>query len=197
MDKPDINRLLEFQKLLKQFNQVERALHRKHKGIYQLENDSEHSYNLTMTAWYLARYFDELNVDMIIRYALVHDFLEVYAGDTYIFDEEMAPTQAGREQAALKKLRELWSDFSDLNKYIQDYENLVDPEARFVYALDKFMPVMTIFINDGYTWKFENSSVKKIIESRIDKIEKSGEVKPYFDRFCEILLESPALLPAE
>lgn len=198
MNKPDITRVLEFQRLLQQFTETERALHRKHKDGYILENDTEHSYNLTMTAWYLATYFPNLDRDLIVRYALVHDFLEVYSGDTYIFASgEVLATQAEREQQAAIKLQDLWADFPELHENIQEYELLTNSEAKFVYALDKFMPIMTMYINDGYTWKTENSSVKKVRDSRIHKVELSEEIKPYFDQLCELLLDSPDLLPAE
>ena len=85
--KADITRLLELQRLLAAFSQVERMNHRKHADAFVPENDTEHSYNLAMTAWYLAKWFPELNRDLLIRYALVHDLVEVHAGDTYIWFE--------------------------------------------------------------------------------------------------------------
>jgi 5'-deoxynucleotidase YfbR-like HD superfamily hydrolase len=74
--KANIHRLLELQQLLLVFSQVERRNHRKHNDQYIRENDTEHSYNLAMTAWYLAQWFPDLNKDLIIQYALVHDLVE-------------------------------------------------------------------------------------------------------------------------
>lgn len=198
MSKPTISRVLEFQALLQQFSEVERALHRKHKAGYQFENDTEHSYNLTMTAWYLASFFPHLDTDLIIRYALVHDFLEIYSGDTFIFgSSDELSTQQDREERAIKELHEKWDDFPDLHHYIHEYETMENAESKFVFALDKFMPIMTMYVNDGYTWKTEHSSVKKIRDSRIAKVVVSEEIKPYFDELCEVLLDSPELLPPE
>lgn len=85
-DKPDIRRLLEFQKLLVQFQHISRVTHIP--GSWEAENDTEHSYNLAMTAWFLAPHFPQLDCDKLIRYALVHDLVEVHAGDTYIYADE-------------------------------------------------------------------------------------------------------------
>jgi 5'-deoxynucleotidase YfbR-like HD superfamily hydrolase len=69
--KPDIHRLIELQKLLLQFQSIERVVHVP--DNFEYENDTEHSYNLTITAWFLAQYFPHLDRDKVIRFALVHD----------------------------------------------------------------------------------------------------------------------------
>lgn len=148
MTKPDIHRVIEFQKLLLQFAHVERVTHRKHKDSVIQENDTEHSYNLAMTAWFMAEYFPELDRDLIIRLALVHDMVEIHAGDTYIYaDTEVLATKRDREAQALQQLKADWSDFPEMTQHIEDYEHRTSAESRFVYALDKIMPMMLIYIN--------------------------------------------------
>lgn len=198
MPKPDIHRLLEFQKLLAQFNEVDRRLHRKRDGKYQQENDSEHSYNLVMSAWYVSSFFPHLDQNLILRYALVHDFVEVFAGDTYIFAsaEELA-SKSDREKVALDRLKEEWNDFADLTRYAHEYEELANEEAKFVYALDKVMPMMTIYIHDGYTWATEGVTLAQLRNKKASQVEVSPEIKPYFDELCEVLLNAPELIPAE
>jgi putative hydrolase of HD superfamily len=76
-----------------------------HNGKYIQENDTEHSYNLAMTAWYLAAYFPELDKNKLIRYALVHDLVEIHAGDTFAFgDAKHIASKSEREAAALNQL---------------------------------------------------------------------------------------------
>lgn len=198
-DTPDIHRLLEFQKLLLEFSKVERVTHRRHtNSSFIPENDTEHSYNLALTAWFLTEYFPHLDRDKAIRFALIHDLVEIHAGDTFIYgDEAHIATKKAREEAALKQLRKDWPDFPELSEQITEYETHASEEAKFVYALDKIMPIMLIYLNDGYTWKQEGITVARLHKAKKDKVTVSKEIKPYYDQLYELLTKSPHLLPLE
>lgn len=193
--KPTIQRIIEFQRLLLQFSHIERVLHRRHKDTYIHENDTEHSYNLAMTAWYISNWFPELDKNKVIRFAMIHDMVEVYAGDTYIYgtEEELA-SKHQREIDALKKLQNEWSDFPDLTNDIFNYELRDSKEARFVYALDKIMPVMLIYISDGYSWKKNHVTVKMLYEKKKEQVAQSPEILPYFNALHELLLKHPEMI---
>lgn len=193
--KPDINRLLELQKLLLSFSQVERTVHRKHAGDYILENDTEHSYNLAMTAWFLAEWFPELDKDLVIRYALAHDLVEVHAGDTYIYGSEAElSSKKSRETDALRQLTTDWHDFDDMTNTIEAYENRHDPESKFVYALDKIMPILLIYLHDGYSWEKSGVTVAMLYDAKIEKVRESAEILPYFEQLHELLLSRPDVI---
>jgi putative hydrolase of HD superfamily len=193
--KADLNRLIALQKLLLAFSQVDRRAHRLHEGEYIPENDTEHSYNLAMTAWFLSQEFPELDKNLVIRYALVHDLVEIHAGDTYIYGtKDELDSKAQREADALKQLDSEWSDFQDMSKSIHAYEHRIDAESKFVYALDKIMPIMLIYIHDGYTWKKEGVTVNMLYEAKIEKIRLSPEILPYFDEIHKLLLSRPDLI---
>jgi len=192
---PDVHRLIELQKLLSAFTQIERSVHRIHLGTYVTENDTEHSYNLAMTAWYLAAWFPHLNKDLLIRYGLVHDLVEVHAGDTYIYGtKEDIDSKEEREAEALKKLQKEWKDFPDMLASIETYETKKDPEARFVYALDKLMPIMLVYIHDGYSWREANVNLDMLHEAKIAKVSLSPEILPYFEELHSFLLEHPEII---
>jgi putative hydrolase of HD superfamily len=196
MTKPDINRLIQFQRLLVEFAHVERVTHRKHKDSIIKENDIEHSYNLAMSAWFLVQYFPELDRDTVIRLALVHDIVEVHAGDTYIYGSEQdLASKTEREEKALKKLENDWDDFPELTQLIHDYEMRDSNESRFVYALDKIMPIMLIYITDGYTWKQEGINLEQLDSKKRDKTQLSPEIHPYYEQLYELLVSSPHLIP--
>jgi putative hydrolases of HD superfamily len=195
MKQPDAQRLIEFQRLLLAFSHIERRLKRKHHGNYIHENDTEHSYNLAMTAWFLSAYFPALDKNAVIKLALVHDLVEVHAGDTYIYaTPDIIATKPAREAAALKQLRREWQDFPDMITYIEDYELRKTPEATFVYALDKVMPMMLIYINEGKTWHEEGITVDQLHTSKQNKVALSPEIEPYYNEIKEILLNSPDLI---
>jgi len=196
MNKPDITRLLELQRLLQSFNEIDRRVHRNHGGKMRHENDTEHSYNLTMTAWFLTPHFPELDKDLLIEYALIHDLVEVHAGDTYIYgtSEEIA-TKVEREKQAAAKLLADWADFPEIHKLIENYETRADEEARFIYALDKIMPIMQIYIHKGYTWQKEGITAEQPHANKYDKVKLSPEVTPYYEQLYELLLSSPDFIP--
>ncbi len=197
MKKPDIYRLIEFQQFLVQFSQIERMTHRFHKDKHVQENDTEHSYNLALTAWFLAPHFPELDRDLLLRLALVHDLVEVHAGDTYIYGSQKdLASKAKREAEALKKLEVDWPDFSEMTTLIKDYEEKNTPEAKFIYALDKIMPIMLIYVHKGYTWKQEKITVKMLDAAKREKVALSPEIKPYFDELYNLLLDSPHFINA-
>lgn len=193
--KPTIERLLELQKLLLEFSNVERVLHRRRNNELQMENDTEHSYDLAMTAWYLTKWYPHLDKNKIIKYALVHDFVEVHAGDTFTYgSEESLASKDKREADALRKLQKEWSDFDELTDEIVRYESLADEEAKFVYALDKIMPVMMIFIHDGYSWKEHKITAKMLYDKKKNQVVQSPEIYPYFIELHDLLLKHPEIV---
>jgi putative hydrolase of HD superfamily len=188
MNKPDILRLLELQKLLLRFSQIQRRIDRKQDEAYIKESDTEHSYNLAITAWYLCTYFPRLNRDKVIRFALVHDLVEIHAGDTYIYGpQEHLDSKKEREAAALRQLTADWPDFSDLTAQMEEYESHKSEEAKFIFALDKIMPIMQIYIAGGYTWRLEGVTLEKLHAAKIHKVAVSPEIKPYYDKLYELL----------
>lgn len=197
--KPPIKRLIELQRLLMKFSHVERVIHRQRpdRDAPIRENDTEHSYNLALTAWYLADNFDDLDSNIVIRFALVHDLVEVHAGDTYAYaDKATLNSKEEREAKALVKLKEEWSDFPEMIKDIEAYESRETNEAKFVYALDKIMPIMTIYINNGYTWKQEGITLGQLEAIKVNKVAVSEKIVPYYEELIEILRKSPELIPA-
>ena len=194
--KPDINRLIELQKLLQEFSNIERVPERTNAtGRYVRENDTEHSFNLAMTAWFLAPFFPKLNEITLIKLALAHDLVEIHAGDTYIYGtpEEIA-SKSDREAAALNQLRDDWSDFPNVTECISHYETKSSPEACFVYALDKIMPLMMLYINNGHTWKEKDITLEQLKHVKHDKVATSPEVMDYYTQLVQLLEKSPHII---
>ncbi len=176
----DLERILEFQKLLHAFARVERVAHITDRDIR--ENDAEHSYFMALMAWYIVDAFKlPLARDTVIRYALLHDLVEVHAGDTYILDTEAIKTKEAREAAALDKLKKDFIDFPALAETIETYEAQADEESRFVKRLDKIMPVFANYLQQGRTWKEGNVSFDEIVEHKRDKIPQDTEIRELLD----------------
>jgi putative hydrolase of HD superfamily len=191
MTKPDIHRLIDFHKFLLQFQAIERRPLLPDEFNNRPENDTEHSYNLAMMAWFLCEYFPQLDRDKVIRYGLIHDLVETHAGDTYIFDDDrMLNSKIDREAEALAQIKEDWIDFPELGQNIHDYEQRTDEESKFIYALDKVMPLIMIYIGEGKTWKKLNITLPQLHNQKIPKVSVSPEIAPFYDELYELLVQS-------
>jgi putative hydrolases of HD superfamily len=193
MQQPNIDRLVEFHKMLLQFQAIDRALYVPDKGDRH-ENDVEHSYNLAMAAWFLCQYFPTLDSNLVIRLALVHDLVEIHAGDTFPFhNEQEVATKQDREAAALQKIRTEWADFPDMATYMDQYEQRDTPEAKFVYALDKVMPMIVNMLQGGRIWKEHDITLNDLREVKGAKVALSPEIEPYYKELLTILENKPEL----
>lgn len=196
MNRTDIVRLIEFQALLLQFSATERRLDVP-PDFKKQENDTEHSYNLAMAAWFLSKYFPELNRDKLIRLALVHNLVEIYAGDTYFYAEETERlSKIEREAKALRRLEAEWPDFPDLTATIHTYEQKDSAEAKFIYALDKIMPIMVIYLGEGHTWRKEGITHNRLHSAKLPKVSVSPEITEYYEQLHRLLLEHPHYFPS-
>jgi putative hydrolase of HD superfamily len=194
--KPNLDRIISLQEFFIAFGDIERVIHLKTSSGHVKENDIEHSYSLAMTGWFLSQAFPHLNSSKIIRYALVHDIVEVYAGDTYVFaDQSELNSKKAREAEALKRIRKEWRDFSEMLEAIDSYESMSDEESKFVYALDKIMPIILNVVSKGHTWHKEGISLRQLHDVKKDKVKVSAEISQYYDEIYGLLQKNPTWFP--
>lgn len=188
---PSLNRLFELQDLLLTFRDIKRIVHLPG-GSNELENDVEHSYALAITAWFIAQYYAELNTNRVIQLALAHDLLEVHAGDTFFYaTDDVIADKKQREKQAVEQIKIDWKDFPELADTIDEYEALESPESCFVYALDKIMPILVVFMNQGYTWHDRDITYEILHKHKKDKISVSPEVNHYYQALIKLLQQHP------
>lgn len=183
-----LENILEFAQMLNAFRRVERVVYAN--GTDRLENDSEHSYHLAMLAWYIVSAEKlSLDRDLVLKYALVHDLVEVYAGDTYVYttDTKHKENKVSREHRALVRLKKEFPLGEDILTLVDQYEKREDRESRFVYALDKIQPVIQIYLDSGRIWKEKDVTWEMLFEYKKDKVALSPEVQPYFDELMALL----------
>ena len=158
------------------------------------ENDAEHSYALALTAWFLCGYFKELDRDRVLRCALAHDLVEVYAGDTSVFaNAEKLSSKPQREAEALQRLAGEWSDFPDLIVCMQEYKARASNEAKFVYALDKIMPIILNYAQQGKGWRKHNITFEQLHDTKKVKVQADPRISQYYDQLCTLFAEQPEL----
>lgn len=130
------------------------------------ETDAEHSWQVALMAVLLAEYADpQVDINHVVVMLLVHDLVEIDAGDTFIYDEQARATQADRELKAAdrifgllpegqgERLRALWEEF----------EAQESREARFANAMDRLQPLLTNYFTKGATWKEPGVTQDRVI----------------------------------
>lgn len=119
------------------------------------ENDAEHSWHLALAAVLLKEHMEEdVDITKVMIMVLIHDLVEIDAGDTYAYDDEAAKSKREREEKAADRIfgilpedqgqmfRNLWEEF-------EAYET---PEAKFAHLLDNFQPLLLNDASDGKSW---------------------------------------------
>lgn len=138
----DLTHLL--QEIILPFYQVKRDM-RVPIGPRRLENDSEHSWGLALMACALAPQVDpSLDVGKVCQFAVIHDLVELYAGDTTPFgSKQNLASKEKREHVALAKIAAKTAAFPWIADTIAEYERRDTPEALFVWATDKYITLLT------------------------------------------------------
>ena len=143
------------------------------------ENSAEHSWHLCMFALTLAEYAPEdTDISHVIKMLLVHDLVEVYAGDTYLYDEEGNKTKSKREHDAADKLYSLLPDGQgeDMKQLWYEFERCDTNEARFANALDRLQPILLNYANKGSIW-LENNITKQNVEEHAYRLTRLSHPK--------------------
>ena len=183
--------LLKFAKLTHKFQQTKRAVLVRNEKRF--ENDLEHSYQLAMLAWYLVDSENlKINKNKVVQYALVHDLVEVYAGDTHFYygDKKL---KLMREKKALLRIKKEFPKFKDIHKLIKLYEKSSDKESRFVHTLDKLIPVLNIYLDNGRTWKSDGITYEMLISNKTPYFAQSKELSGHFNQLVKRLKKQPSL----
>lgn len=120
------------------------------------ENSAEHSWHLALMAVLLVEHAAEpINLKQVVEMLLVHDLVEIDAGDTFAFDEAAKADQADRERAAAQRLFAMLPDdqASRLREAWEAFEAGSSPEARFAHAIDRAAPLLLNHASGGLSWR--------------------------------------------
>jgi putative hydrolase of HD superfamily len=135
------------------------------------DNDVEHSYRVAMLCWMLIdEYKFKLDINKVIRYALVHDFPEVYAGDISLYVNYSQQDKEKREAKAIEKLIKEFPKQKSMWRDLQDYEKRKSPESRFVYLVEKLEPILVCMLSEKDHWKKRKITWENFFERKQRKI---------------------------
>lgn len=152
------------------------------------ENDAEHAWHMAIMAYLLQEYSNEkIDVGRVMLMCLIHDVVEIDAGDTYAYDAEGLKTQKAREDAAKERLYSLLPDDQKqkLIAIFDEFEERKTPEARFARALDNLQPLLLNNSNDGGDWKNHEVTAKQVYERQSRTREGSEKLFEVTDRILK------------
>ena len=140
------------------------------------ENDAEHSWHIALMAYLLQEYAEEpIEVPKVMLMVLIHDLVEIDAGDTYAYDEEGAKTKDERERKAADRIFGLLPE--DQGVYLkalwEEFEAYETAEAKYAHMLDNFQPLLLNDAAGGISWT-EHQVKKSQIYKRNEKVEETS-----------------------
>jgi len=151
------------------------------------ENDAEHSWHLAIMAFLLAEHAEE-NLDLlkVMKMVLMHDLVEIDAGDTYCYDEQANVGKREREEQCARRIFNMLPEEQcrEMFELWEEFERMETPEARYAAALDRLQPVLLNYFSEGKSWKEHGICIDQVIK-RNGRIKNSS---PELWEFVEGLL---------
>ena len=132
------------------------------------ENDAEHSWHIAVMALLFKEYcVEEPNVERAIKMLVVHDLIEIYAGDTFAYDVKGNESKAAREEAAADKLYSQLptEQGAELRALWEEFDAMETPDAKYAACLDRTQPLLHNTLTEGHTWR-DGGAVRSQVEAR-------------------------------
>lgn len=167
-------------------------------GKLKRENDAEHSWHMCMYAMVLKEYAPKgTDISKCIKMMLIHDLVEIYAGDTYLYDEKGYEDKAEREQAAADKLYAMLDvQGQELKALWYEFEEGESLEAQFANTLDRLQPLLLNYLTKGEKWKENKVHISQVLEKGKWETRKVDErIKRFVIDLLEDSVEKGYLLP--
>ena len=152
------------------------------------ENDAEHSWHIAVMAMLFKDYAPEgCDVARAVQMCIVHDLVEIYAGDTFAYDVSANLGKEEREKAAADRL------FGELPEHLgkqfrllwEEFDKMETPDAKYAAAMDRLQPFLHNTLTDGQTWKEGKLSVDMVEKRLGPALELIPEIKGWYDANIE------------
>ena len=131
------------------------------------ENTAEHSWHAALSALLLVPYANEsVDINKVTRMLLIHDLVEIEAGDTSVYDKDgVALQEQAEKHAAEIVFNKLPEDIAnDLRQLWDEFETRQTPEAKFAKAIDRFLPLLSHYKNDGISWQSLDITANEVLD---------------------------------
>jgi putative hydrolase of HD superfamily len=157
-------------------------------GENRKENDAEHSWHIAVMAFLLAEHANTpIDTLKVIKMVLLHDIVEIDAGDTYCYDAEGYKTKAQREEKAARRIFGLLPDNQSEEFYNlwREFEDCTTNDAKFAAVLDRMQPLTLNYCKNGVSWQ-EHGVYKYQVEKRN---ETSGDSSAALGELIQAILD--------
>jgi putative hydrolase of HD superfamily len=151
-------------------------------GHGRREDDAEHAWHMAVMAYLLKEYAnEEVDILHVIMMCLVHDLVEIDAGDTYAYDEEGKKSQRQREEAAADRIFGLLpkDQAEEFRAMFEEFDAYETPEACFAHTMDNLQPMMLNDSNDGGDWVEHGVGISEILKRQSLSSRGSEEIGRY------------------
>lgn len=157
------------------------------------ENDAEHTWHISLMAVILSEYA-ESNIDLlkVIKMLLIHDIVEIDAGDTFAYDEVGYLDKEEREQKAAERIFGLLPDEQKdhLIELWNEFEKQQSNEAKYASALDRMQPLLQNYYSKGSSWKANGITRNQVLKRNAIIKDASEQLWEYV---CQLVEESVEL----
>ncbi len=165
------------------------------------EDDAEHAWHMAIMAYLFREHANEkIDILRTIMMILTHDLVEVYAGDTYAYDEEGKKSQKQRELAAADKLYSILPEdqAAEMRALWDEFEAGQTPEAKFAHAMDNLQPMILNVASDGISWTEKDVYLQQVLDRNARTHEGSEILWDYaVDKYLRPSVEKKWLIASE
>ena len=190
MDKERFEKQLSFIMEADKEKNVLRQTHLSNHG--RRENDAEHAWHMAIMIYLLKEYSnEEIDVAKAMMMALIHDIVEIDAGDTYAYDTTGLESQKRREELAADRIFGLLPDDQrdELRALFEEFEACESAEAKFARAMDNFQPLLLNDSNGGADWRAHKVTKSKVMGRQKNTIQGSCEIWNYVETLINANVE--------
>lgn len=142
------------------------------------ENDAEHSWHQAMLAFILQEHANEkVDITRVLKMLLIHDIVEIDAGDTFAYDTKGYEDKEEREMAAAERIFGLLPDeqYQEVYALWREFEERTTAEAKFANALDRFQPLLHNYHTEGFTWKTYGIRAEQVYQRNQHMLQEGSE----------------------
>lgn len=167
-------------------------------GHGRRENDAEHAWHMAIMAFLLQEYANEpVDITKVMMMCLIHDVVEIDAGDTYAYDAEGLKTQKAREDAAKERIYSLLPEDQkeELQSIFEEFEANETAEARFAHAMDNFQPLLLNNSNNGGDWREHQVHAAQVYGRQSKTAEGSKTLYEVTDAIVQENIDKGNILP--
>ncbi len=153
------------------------------------ENVAEHSWHIALMAILLAEYANEssIKIGIVVKMLLIHDIVEIDAGDTFLYDDENTELKSEKELKAAKRIFSLLPhDQAEIYLALwEEFEAAISPEAKFAKSIDALQPILLAYQNEGWSWKKHKLEKQRVLEKKESMKHGSQELWKYTQQLLD------------